>query len=432
MIQARSTVFVAVLVLTAGCPSDEERAADRLREAVGLAASSPERSMQLLEEATRLDPSLHEAFGRLAEAQLAVGRYAEARASVTRALALHETADYRERLARAHMGLEEHAPALTAFERAVELDPARVRLRFEIATTLERLGRDEEAIDAYRAAIEAESRPVESRIALGALLVDAGDRAGARATLEQARARVTESDRTRAQRIAELLARVDALDREAEAAARAEAAADTRMAIDRQVAMNSGLLGLLRAMGDDDDTASVFGGAGGLGSAGEIGGLGSGESFGLGGLGLSGTGRGGGTGEGTIGLGDLGTIDHGRGAAPDIDRRPAPSARIGRTTATGALDPEIVRRIVRARFGQVQHCHATFRSAGDGREITIVLRLQVAPGGTVDVATVTGGGDQSLHGCVSQAARRWRFPGATGPTTVDQPYALSPAPAPGR
>ena len=94
-----------------------------------------------------------------------------------------------------------------------------------------------------------------------------------------------------------------------------------------------------------------------------------GDSFGAGGLGLSGIGEGGGgRGEG-IGLGNIGTIGHGAGTGTGQgfgnghgrlggahQTRP-PSLRQGATQVNGRLPPEVIQRIVRQNFGRFRLCY---------------------------------------------------------------------------
>jgi hypothetical protein len=88
------------------------------------------------------------------------------------------------------------------------------------------------------------------------------------------------------------------------------------------------------------------------------------------GSGWSAPGRGGGgTGEGTIGLGNTGLIGkgegggtgsgYGRGAGAGFGGRgtAVPTVRQAKATVTGALDKDIIRRIVRAHINEVRYCY---------------------------------------------------------------------------
>lgn len=229
-------------------------------------------------------------------------------------------------------------------------------------------------------------------------------------------------------------------------------------------AEDPGILGLLRsesghflaspyggafAVGDDDE--DVWGGITGA----EVG-----EAFGVGGLGLSGTGRGGGgTGEGTIGLGNTGLIGsgggsgtgsgYGRGASGwgsvvgtsgGFGGRGArvPVVRQGKATVRGGLDKDIVRRIVRAHLNEVRHCYNLGLSAKPDLSGRVEVNFVVGPQGRVLTAVVARStlGHGAAANCIAKATKRWKFPKprSAGTVTVRYPFVLTPgsqrAPAP--
>ncbi|MFS8071890.1 MAG: AgmX/PglI C-terminal domain-containing protein, partial [Byssovorax sp.] len=100
---------------------------------------------------------------------------------------------------------------------------------------------------------------------------------------------------------------------------------------------------------------------------GNLWGSGVGDSFGAGGLGLRGVGvGGGGTGTG-IGLGTIGTLGHGGGSGTGQGfgsgglaggpRSKPPQVKMGATTVTSGLPPEVIQRIVRQNFGRFRLCY---------------------------------------------------------------------------
>ena len=123
-----------------------------------------------------------------------------------------------------------------------------------------------------------------------------------------------------------------------------------------------------------------------------------GSAHGVGGLGMVGTGvGGGGTGEGTIGLGNLGTIGkgggdastgngsgYGRGAGGLGGRRArAPDVLPGVPNVRGQLDKEIVRRIIRRHINEVKSCYEqelTKHPELGGRDHGAVHHRRVGPG----------------------------------------------------
>jgi hypothetical protein len=168
-----------------------------------------------------------------------------------------------------------------------------------------------------------------------------------------------------------------------------------------------------------------------------------GESFGLGGLGLVGTGRGGGgKGDGSIGLGNIGLIGKGggrgtgsgyaRGAGQGFGGRGkrVPRVRQAKARVDGALDSDIVRRVVRAHINEVRACY----NQGLTRDPELEGRVEVAftIGSTGNVVTSTLGdstlGDRRVGDCIARSSKRWRFPKPRGGGLVQvrYPFALSP------
>ncbi len=222
------------------------------------------------------------------------------------------------------------------------------------------------------------------------------------------------------------------------------------------------------AVGNDDE--DVWGGLTGN----EIG-----EAYGVGGLGLVGTGRGGGGtgeglnamrgpstaakdgkkkssrpraansgdfGEGTIGLGNTGLIGkgggggsgsgYGRGSGAGFGGRGlrVPRVRQGKAAVMGSLDKDIIRRIVRAHINEVRYCY----NRGLAKKPSLAGRVEVefiiAATGRVENAKVrrTNLADASVSQCIAKAVRRWKFPKPRGGgiVKVAYPFVLSPADGP--
>lgn len=213
-------------------------------------------------------------------------------------------------------------------------------------------------------------------------------------------------------------------------------------------ARNVGILGLMEkesghflsspfggafAQGNDDD--DVWGGLTGT----EIG-----ESSGVGGLGLIGTGRGGGgTGEGTIGLGNVGTINKGGGGGDRYGYGPGKGAGFGprRPTGpvikrgkakvhTGGIDKDIIRRIVRNHHNEVRHCYNQGLSKDPNLRGRVAVMFTIGPSGTVPRAAVSEStlADRSVANCVAKSVRRWKFPkpSSGGTAMVTYPFTFNP------
>ncbi len=194
------------------------------------------------------------------------------------------------------------------------------------------------------------------------------------------------------------------------------------------VARNAGILGVLSSESgaflaspygsafDVDPDEEVWGGL--IGS--EIG-----EGFGVGGLGLVGEGRGGGgTGEGTIGLGSTGLIGKGGGG------KKVPRVRQSKAKVKGALDKDIIRRIVRAHISQVRYCYEVGLKKDEELAGRVVIDFTIGTDGSVSKAEVdsTTVDDEAVGTCIAKKVKRWKFPKPPGAgiVLVSYPFVLSP------
>ena len=162
-----------------------------------------------------------------------------------------------------------------------------------------------------------------------------------------------------------------------------------------------------------------------------------GEAFGVGGLGLVGTGRGGGgTGEGSIGLGNVGLIGKGGGGghggaesspfatpdagayrlrgttAPTAFRGGTPMVRQQRDRVRGKLDTDIVRRIVRAHINELRQCYNQGLVRNSELEGEVEIAYAIDSGGKVAKAEVESNlaDDERVGLCAARAIQRWKFP----------------------
>jgi len=160
------------------------------------------------------------------------------------------------------------------------------------------------------------------------------------------------------------------------------------------------------------------------------------------GLGLSGTGRGGGgTGEGTIGLGNTGLIGrgggggtgsgYGRGAGAGFGGRgtSVPTVRQARAEVSGALDRDIIRRIVRAHINEVRYCYNQGLVRDPLLKGRVAIQFIIDATGKVRASTVQESTvpDPAVGQCVATRVRAWTFPSpATGEVVVSYPFVLEP------
>ncbi len=222
--------------------------------------------------------------------------------------------------------------------------------------------------------------------------------------------------------------------------------------IARQAALRDaaefGMIGLLNsgAGGDPDAPTAPWGRDDSLGNdplsaRGNMWGDAIGESFGAGGLGLTGIGEGGGgRGEG-IGLGNIGTIGHGAGTGTGqgfgsghgrlgrSHRARPPQVRMGATSVSGRLPPEVIQRIVRQNFGRFRVCYETGLRNNPNLQGTVSVRFVIGRDGSV--SNVGGGGsmpDSGVTSCVTRAFYGLSFPQPEGGiVTVSYPISFSPA-----
>jgi hypothetical protein len=211
-------------------------------------------------------------------------------------------------------------------------------------------------------------------------------------------------------------------------------ASPDKASADRAIAESAGILGLLSD--SSVGLSGIFGDAGDANtSLGTAWGSAVGDSFGAGGLGLTGIGRGGGgTGEG-IGLGSMGTIGRGSGGGQSSygsgSGRSQSRVRTGRPVITGALDKEIIRRIIRRHLNQIRYCYQKELATTPDLAGRVAIRFTIGPNGNVIAAQDAGSTlpDKAVVSCVERTFRRMMFPKPTGGGVVIVTYPLVFTPA---
>ncbi|HET7541631.1 MAG TPA: AgmX/PglI C-terminal domain-containing protein [Polyangiaceae bacterium] len=222
--------------------------------------------------------------------------------------------------------------------------------------------------------------------------------------------------------------------------------------IARQAALREaaefGMIGLLNtgAAGDPNAPTAPWGrdtslGTDDVSARGNMWGDEIGDAFGAGGLGLSGIGEGGGgRGEG-IGLGNIGTLGHGAGTGTGqgfgaghgrlggSHQTKAPKVRMGATTVSGRLPPEVIQRIVRQNYGRFRMCYEQGLSRNPNLEGRVSARFVIGRDGAVSNASNGGSDlpDSGVVSCVVSAFYGLSFPQPEGGiVTVVYPIMLSP------
>jgi TonB family protein len=231
-------------------------------------------------------------------------------------------------------------------------------------------------------------------------------------------------------------------------------------AVDRNYSMDAsartaGILGMM-----EESSSSFLADANGTFASGESdedvwGNMNGGEigsAFGMAGKGLVGSGRGGGGDGQGIGLGDVGLIgwgggggdgrQYGRGPGLNYGRdkgtaltkrtRRVPTARVAKGEINGALDKDVIRRVVRSHINEVRHCYNAGLTRDPNLSGRVQVQFQIGATGRVSAAVPTANGttlgDKAVERCVAQAVRRWKFPRASngGTSMVSYPFVFSP------
>jgi hypothetical protein len=161
------------------------------------------------------------------------------------------------------------------------------------------------------------------------------------------------------------------------------------------------------------------------GFASGVSGTGTGSGTGTSGLGTVGVG-GGGTGTGTSGGGQTGAIGHGTGYGPggrvgssssgsggSGGGSAVPTVSIGDPTGPSqALDPAIIRRLIRRNINKIQYCYEQELVAQPGLEGRVNVRFSIGADGKVTQST--GSGMPPVDACVAGVIAAIEFPRPTG------------------
>ena len=222
--------------------------------------------------------------------------------------------------------------------------------------------------------------------------------------------------------------------------------------IARQAALREaaefGMIGLLNtgAGGDPNAPTAPWGreeslGQDSMSARGNMWGDAIGDSFGAGGLGLSGVGEGGGgRGEG-IGLGNIGTLGHGAGTGTGngfgnghgklggAHQTKSPTIRQGATQVNGRLPPEVIQRIVRQNFGRFRLCYENGLRTNPNLQGRVAVKFVIDRAGSVSTASDGGSDipDQGVISCVVRGFGNLSFPQPEGGiVTVVYPIIFNP------
>ncbi len=150
------------------------------------------------------------------------------------------------------------------------------------------------------------------------------------------------------------------------------------------------------------------------------------DSFGSGGLGLSGVGEPGGRSE-RIGLGNIGTLGH---STRDAGSARAPQIRQGAVSVNGRLPPEVIQRIVRQNFGRFRLCHENGLRSNPSLQGRVAVKYVIDRDGSVKGTPTDGGSDlpdQGVVQCITRGFQNLSYPQPEGGiVTVVFPLIFSP------
>ncbi|MHB1844298.1 MAG: adventurous gliding motility protein GltG [Deltaproteobacteria bacterium] len=206
----------------------------------------------------------------------------------------------------------------------------------------------------------------------------------------------------------------------------------------KEVVKNSGLMRLLGGGGAGLSTIFGHGGLGGdlKGAMGHMFGPAVGDAQGLGGLGLRGTGAGGGGLGNTIGIGDIGTKGRGGGLGGygsgmgGLGHKGGSDVAIssGNPIVEGSLDKELIRRVIHQHRNQVRFCYESELVRHPGMNGKIMVKFVISGNGSVQRAAVDSStlGNGNVESCIVSRVYQWEFPKPKGGgiVIVNYPFLL--------
>lgn len=219
----------------------------------------------------------------------------------------------------------------------------------------------------------------------------------------------------------------------------------------REEASKFGLIGLLQASvgGEAHAPTAIWGretaeGKDAVSAMGGMWGATLEDSAGAGGLGLFGTGAGSdGKYEG-IGIGQINTLGGGKGMCKDgpctgfgnthgqvrgEHKVTSPQVRIGTSTVSGRLAPELIQRVVRQSFGRFRLCYENGLRTNSNLQGRVTVRFVIDSHGAVSSASNGGSDlpDSAVVSCVVRSFAGLSFPEPQGGiVTVVYPIAFAP------
>ena len=157
-----------------------------------------------------------------------------------------------------------------------------------------------------------------------------------------------------------------------------------------------------------------------------------GDAQGFGGLGLRGSGSGGGGIGDTIGIGGIGTKGRGGGTGgygsgvgvlggkKDVDI----GITSGDPVVMGSLDKELIRKVIHSNRGQIRYCYESQLNRFPKLEGKVSVKFVISASGSVATSQVAGStaGNAELETCVAGRVKTWMFPKPKGGGVVVVTY----------
>jgi len=197
----------------------------------------------------------------------------------------------------------------------------------------------------------------------------------------------------------------------------------------KEIVKRSGLLGAI-GRGGGGGLSTIFG-QGGLGgdlkgAVGNMYGPVVGDSYGLGGLGIRGSGSGGGGSGETIGIGGVGTKGRGGGlggygsGAGGLGRKGDRDVNISSGTAQvmGSVDKELVRKVIQEHAAQIRYCYEQQLALNPKLSGKVSIKWVINGDGSATSAQVDASAttlvDAKVHQCMMTRIMSWEFPKPKG------------------
>jgi len=189
--------------------------------------------------------------------------------------------------------------------------------------------------------------------------------------------------------------------------------------------------GLLAALGRGGGGLSTVFGSGGLGgdlrgAVGNMFGPVVGDSYGLGGLGIRGSGSGGGGQGETIGIGAVGTKGRGGGLGTygtgvgGLGNKGDRDVNISTGTAVvmGSVDKELIRKVIQDHASQIRYCYEQQLAVNPRLQGKVAIKWVINGDGSASSPQIDHSGtsleDAKVHDCMMARITSWQFPKPKG------------------